>query len=80
MKMVINQLEGILTELKDVAKELREVRLKICFFIELKRRAGEAKGSYTWWGAGWVYFLCELLLIKYKNSMVIFFKYIYIYR
>lgn len=28
MKMVIDQLEGILKELKDVAKELREVRLK----------------------------------------------------
>lgn len=27
MKMVIEQLEGILIELKDVAKELREVRL-----------------------------------------------------
>lgn len=26
MKMVINQLDGILKELKDVAKELREVR------------------------------------------------------
>lgn len=29
MKMVINQLEGILIELKDVAKELREVRFSL---------------------------------------------------
>lgn len=29
MKMVISQLEGILIELKDVAKELREVSFKI---------------------------------------------------
>lgn len=29
MKMVISQLEGILIELKDVAKELREVRFKV---------------------------------------------------
>lgn len=28
MKMVIDQLDGILKELKDVAKELREVRFK----------------------------------------------------
>lgn len=31
MKMVISQLEGILIELKDVAKELREVRFKSYF-------------------------------------------------
>lgn len=30
MKMVIVQLEGILKELKDVAHELREVRLNHC--------------------------------------------------
>lgn len=29
MKMVISQLEGILIELKDVAKELREVSFKV---------------------------------------------------
>lgn len=29
MKMVIDQLDGILKELKDVAKELREVRFTI---------------------------------------------------
>ncbi len=29
MKMVISQLEGILIELKDVAKELREVRFNV---------------------------------------------------
>lgn len=33
MKMVIDQLEGILKELKDVAKELREVRFKISLHI-----------------------------------------------
>lgn len=33
MKMVINQLEGILIELKDVAKELREVRPKFSLHI-----------------------------------------------
>lgn len=33
MKMVISQLEGILIELKDVAKELREVRLKVSLHI-----------------------------------------------
>lgn len=34
MKMVISQLEGILIELKDVAKELREVRsFYIVFFF-----------------------------------------------
>lgn len=32
MKMVIDRLEGILKELKDVAKELREVRLKKIYF------------------------------------------------
>lgn len=31
MKMVIEQLEGILIELKDVAKELREVRLSLLY-------------------------------------------------
>lgn len=33
MKMVISQLEGILIELKDVAKELREVRLRVSLHI-----------------------------------------------
>lgn len=33
MKMVIDQLEGILKELKDVAKELREVRLNISLYV-----------------------------------------------
>lgn len=33
MKMVISQLEGILIELKDVAKELREVRFKVSLNI-----------------------------------------------
>lgn len=32
MKMVISQLEGILIELKDVAKELREVRFEVYMF------------------------------------------------
>lgn len=42
MKMVISQLEGILIELKDVAKELREVRLKVSLHIS----------GFLGWGQG----------------------------
>lgn len=45
MKMVIDQLEGILKELKDVAKELREVRLKISLNLS-SNVAGDAVGSW----------------------------------
>lgn len=46
MKMVISQLEGILIELKDVAKELREVRsFYIVFFIFLRGGVGGLVGG-----------------------------------
>lgn len=40
MKMVIDQLEGILIELKDVAKELREVRFKNLLSGDLEKETG----------------------------------------
>lgn len=46
MKMVINQLEGILIELKDVAKELREVRFSLYiteFWGALERNRGRKR-------------------------------------
>lgn len=45
MKMVISQLEGILIELKDVAKELREVRsFYIVFFFFFEGEGGRGRG------------------------------------
>lgn len=43
MKMVISQLEGILIELKDVAKELREVRFNVSLHISGFWRSLEGK-------------------------------------
>lgn len=55
MKMVISQLEGILIELKDVAKELREVRFKVGLYTyryikqgfggHLRGKRGEGDGN-----------------------------------
>lgn len=72
MKMVINQLEGILIELKDVAKELREVRFKISlhvsgFWGDLERNSGRKRlrqGEKV--GARWVCLSSRLHLIKCK--------------
>lgn len=52
MKMVISQLEGILIELKDVAKELREVRFKVGLCIYIKRGFGEHLGGTRGEGDG----------------------------
>lgn len=57
MKMVISQLEGILIELKDVAKELREVRLKVSLHISGFLGWGQGGDGGTGWenvGARWV--------------------------
>lgn len=50
MKMVISQLEGILIELKDVAKELREVRLKVtaCTYQPFKLGFRHRDREGTW--------------------------------
>lgn len=61
MKMVISQLEGILIELKDVAKELREVRSWYIVFlgevggewgVHLREQPGDKEemetGGYCW--------------------------------
>lgn len=72
MKMVINQLDGILKELKDVAKELREVRFRISLHIsgvwgDLERHRGRKRrrqGENV--GARWVCFSSRLHLIKCK--------------
>lgn len=62
MKMVINQLEGILIELKDVAKELREVRFKVYTYGGFERsRVGGGGG-----GAG----RCELLDTPAFNQLL----------
>lgn len=62
MKMVISQLEGILIELKDVAKELREVSFKVYTYGGL----WEAQGATGWLGGGrtGVGFSTRLLLIN----------------
>lgn len=80
MKMVIDQLDGILKELKDVAKELREVRLKSLsgFCGDLERNKGRKRrrqGENV--GARWVCFSSRLHLIKCKiifRSMEILIK------
>lgn len=67
MKMVINQLEGILIELKDVAKELREVRFSLYiteFWGALERNRGGRDRENM--GAGWVCYSSRLHLIKCK--------------
>ena len=59
MKMVISQLEGILIELKDVAKELREVRFKVYMYRVLKGAGGGAGGGCS---TGLVFFFFFLAL------------------
>lgn len=52
MKMVISQLEGILIELKDVAKELREVRFKVYMYGGFERsRGGGVRGVGQMWAS-----------------------------
>lgn len=76
MKMVIDQLEGILKELKDVAKELREVRFKISLHVsgflggvvseeqgEEEMEAGGRRQEENV-GARWVCFRSRLHLTK----------------
>lgn len=75
MKMVISQLEGILIELKDVAKELREVRFKSQFkHMKVLGSFREDQGRKTWrqgerGAARWVCFWTRLYLIKCKISL-----------
>lgn len=72
MKMVIDQLDGILKELKDVAKELREVRFKISLHIsgfwgfskEQRGRMRQRQGENV--VSRWVCVSRKLHLIKCK--------------
>lgn len=72
MKMVISQLEGILIELKDVAKELREVRFKVSlnisgFLGSFREEQGEEDmEAGRELAARWVCFSTRLHLIKCK--------------